>query len=323
MKLQSYLKEYEYYLNGLNFKEKTIKRKLRVLSIFGEKSLDNNNIDIRDVGEKEFLCFMNYLKGKKYSTGTINQSLSFLRQFFYWLYKNDLILISVADLIPFIKTTYKEKAVFSVTEINIFLDSIPIESTRDKLFFELLYSSGLRKSEALNLKWKDLSVARRKFRIDQGKGGRDRYVPYSLTVAIFLKKWKKISFKNEESYIFSGDKNEQMGNTTIQRMFTKYLNNSGIEKKGLTIHSIRHSCATHLLEAGADVRYVSELLGHNSIETTVRYTHPSQESQRKAYKMYHPRENSYYREVDKAYMKELTTLRKRLKTREEHLNRKR
>jgi len=102
----------------------------------------------------------------------------------------------------------------------------------------------------------------------------------------------------------------------MRRGFNKYLEKSGIDKKGLSIHSIKHSCATHLLESGADVRYVSELLGHNSIETTVKYTHPSYESQLKAYRMYHPRENSYFKEIDTKYINRLGILRKKLENRE-------
>lgn len=323
MKLKNCIGEYEYYLNGIGLKQKTIDRKLCILSSF-EKLINSRYIfDLREVGEKDFLYFMNNLKEKKNSTGTINQNLSFLRQFFYWLYKNDLILDPVADLIPTIRVESKEKAIFTITEMTMFLDSISIDSTRNKLFFELLYSSGLRKTEALNLKWKDVSENRRKLRIEQGKGSRDRYVPYSLTVALFLKKWKIISYKDEDKYLFSGAKNDRMCGSVAHRQFVKYLKTSGIDKKGLTIHSIRHSCATHLLEAGADVRYVSELLGHKSIETTVRYTHPSYESQRRAYKMYHPRENSYYKEIDKAYVKELKELREKIKAREEYFKRKR
>lgn len=136
---------------------------------------------------------------------------------------------------------------------------------------------------------------------------------------MFLKKWKKLSFKNSDSCVFPGSKDDHISYDVVCRGFRKYLKKSGIDKKGLTIHSIRHSCATHLLEAGADVRYVSELLGHNSIETTVKYTHPSQVSQRKACRMYHPRENSYFKEIDKPYLKELSTLRNRIKNRDKKL----
>jgi len=184
MKLLHYIKEYKYYLTGLGLKDKTIVRKLRILSMFIELSFSGTNMDVRDVKEGEFISFIDSLKDKNLSTGTINQNLSILRQFFNWLYKNDLLLSPIADSIPSVKVLSKEKAIFTINEINIFLDSI-VKSIRDRLFFELLYSSGLRCAEALNLKWNDISVGERKLRVDQGKGNRDRFIPYSLTVFYF------------------------------------------------------------------------------------------------------------------------------------------
>lgn len=321
MKLSDYLGEYEYYLKGLGLKKETIEGKLWMLSLFRESFTKRGKDDLREAGEQDFIDFTNFLKEKELATETTNQYLSGLRQFFIWLYKNDLILRSVADFVPSVKIISKEKAIFTTDEINLFLDSIE-DSMRNRVFFELLYSSGLRCSEALNLKWKEIFIGMRKLKVEQGKGNRDRYVPYSLSASVFLKKWKRISYKGDDSYLFPGTRaggHITYGNMT--KRFHKYLIEAGIEKKHLSIHSIRHSCATHLLEAGADVRYVSELLGHSSMETTVRYTHPSDESQRKAYRIYHPRENAYFKEIDKAYQEELTTLRHRFDQRKDFLDR--
>lgn len=153
-------------------------------------------------------------------------------------------------------------------------------------------------------------------KVSAGKGERDRYVPLSLVAAEFLKKWKKRAWEGQDSYLFPGHHEGRLAYSSIADRFKRHLERSGIEKEGLTIHSIRHSCATHLLEAGADVRYVNELLGHKSMETTVRYTHPSEESQRKAFRMYHPRENGYYREIDEEYKRDLETLRRKFRERE-------
>ncbi len=87
----------------------------------------------------------------------------------------------------------------------------------------------------------------------------------------------------------------------------------------MSLHSIRHSAATHLLEAGLDVRYVQELLGHETIETTVRYTHILYEQQKRIYKSYHPRENEYYKDVDEPYLRRIGELKKRLRRANERI----
>ena len=98
----------------------------------------------------------------------------------------------------------------------------------------------------------------------------------------------------------------------LKKRFLKYLKACKLEAKDLTFHSIRHSCATHLLEAGASVRYVQELLGHENIATTQIYTIPIFESVKKMYKMYHPRENEFYDEIDGEYLSYVRELKEKL-----------
>ena len=275
MKVSDCLGQYEAYLTGRRLKAGTKRSKLLGILYFKESYLRSGKDDLRETEEKDFLRFAAFLKDKELGTGTINQYLSSVRQFFTWLYKNDLILTSASDLIPSVKGTSREKTIFTVVEITLFLDSIE-DNLRDRVFFELLYSSGLRASEALQIKWKDVNLRTRNLRVEQGKGNRDRYVPLSKTVSFFLKSWRKRSFMgDDEAYLFPGLYSGHLTYGCMSKRFTKYLLESGIKKEGLTIHSIRHSTATHLLTAGADVRYVSELLGHRSMETTVRYTHPT------------------------------------------------
>ena len=319
MKVSDYLSLYEAYLTGRRLKAGTKRSKLHGILYFKESYLRSGKDDLREAEEKDFIEFAAFLKDKELGTGTINQYLSSVRQFFTWLYKNDLILTSIVDLIPSIKARSREKTIFTVVEITLFLDSIE-DNLRDRVFFELLYSSGLRASEALQIKWKDVNLRTRNLRVEQGKGNRDRYVPLSKTVSFFLKSFRKTSFKgDDDNYLFPGLYNGHLTYGCMSKRFTRYLTESGIKKEGLTIHSIRHSTATHLLTAGADVRYVSELLGHKSLETTVRYTHPTEAYMRKAYRMYHPRENGYYREIDDAYERELERFRERFKAREDFI----
>ena len=163
--------------------------KLNQVSYFLITLIAGESSDLREVREEDFISFAHFLKGKELKEGTIAQYLSGVRAFFIWLFKNDLILSPLAELIPSVKAISKEKAIFTSKEINQFLDSID-SHLRDRVFFELLYSSGLRCSEALNLKWKDVFMKTRKLRVEQGKGGYDRFVPFCNSAAFFLKKWK-------------------------------------------------------------------------------------------------------------------------------------
>ncbi|MBB6480885.1 tyrosine-type recombinase/integrase [Spirochaeta isovalerica] len=311
--------DYEHYLAGKGLKKRTVRRKLNHVLYF-LSSLSDSPSDLREIGEKNFNRYISFLKEKELTEGTIAQYVSSVRQFFTWLYKNDLILSPVAELIPEVKSTSREKPIFSTCEMEYFLDTVG-SHLRDRTFFELLYSSGLRCSEALSLKWKHVFIDSRKLKVEQGKGGYDRYVPFCSSAAFFLSKWKQRTTSSQNDYIFPGLSGGHLTYHCMSLRFRKYLFESGIRKPGLSIHSIRHSTATHLLEAGADVRYVSELLGHNSMETTVRYTHPTEESQRRAYRMYHPRENGYYREIDREYRKQLKALREKFHDRAEHVAR--
>lgn len=318
MILDDVLSEYLQYNRGRGFKESTVRDKGKSLGKFDSFLISIGRRDLRETGEKEFIAYAEFLEAEELKASSRIHYLSAVRQFYIWLYKNDLIITPMADFVPQIKSRDKEKPIFTVEEVNRFLDVIEV-SMRDRTIFELLYSSGLRVRELLNLKWCDYLEKERKLKVVQGKGGYDRYVPVSLTAAALIKTWKKVSYGGKNSYLFAGLYSGHLSQACVSQHFHKYLKEAEIMKKGLTVHSIRHSTATHLLEAGAGVRYVSELLGHQDMETTVRYTHPTEESQKKAYRMYHPRENSYYREIDDAYESELTRLRDRFRAREEHV----
>lgn len=307
--------EYQAYLTGRGLKEGTVSRKIGTLATF-QRLIDK---DLRDTEERDFIDYAHYLEEEELSPGTRGQYVSNLRQFFVWLYKNDLLLENKADLIPSIQIISREKPIFTVEEINRFLETI--DMIRDHAFFELLYSSGLRCNEALNLRWKDIFLTSRKLRVNQGKGGRDRFVPFSKTAGKYLIRWKKQSTGRKEDFLFPGIYGGHLVYGSIKARFRKYLKEADIEREGLSIHSIRHSTATHLLEAGAGVRYVSDLLGHSSMDTTIRYTHPSEESLKRTFRMHHPRENGIYRELDEEYQAELKTLRAKFREREEHVTR--
>ncbi len=145
-------------------------------------------------------------------------------------------------------------------------------NTKHKALLSIIYSCGMRIGEALNLKLKDLDKDRKLIKIVQAKGKKDRYVPYSDKLRGLLRTYYDECKPKE--YLFEG----QYGGRYTERSAAKVLQNAikkcGI-KKDATLHTLRHSFATHLLEAGTDIRYIQELLGHNSPKTTMIYTHVS------------------------------------------------
>lgn len=296
-------------------------------------------IDIREVCLDTFLSYRAYLttlknqKGEPIKRISIEHHFSVLKGFFTYLYRSDLLLLNPAeDLSVNLSKSGNEHTLFSKEDITLFLDAISIETPvgqRDRALFELMYSSGLRSEEAAGLLVDHVNLDERICLI-KGKGNRERYVPFSVTACRFLVKYlgdgrgklsKALVHKDAKRFTFLSSAGK-LSWKVMRTRFNGYLKACGLEGKGYTIHSIRHSTATHLLENGASIRYVQELLGHRSLKTTQIYTRPSVENIKSIYRTFHPRENEYFREVDDAYLVELIKLKAELMTGKEEQRRK-
>jgi site-specific recombinase XerD len=144
---------------------------------------------------------------------------------------------------------------------------------RDRIFVQVAYGCGLRLSELIHLRVTDIDSARMVIHVRQGKGAKDRLVPLSLRLLEELRAyWRQY---RPRSWLFPGDKSEQpISGSNMQRRFTQLVRRVGLTKH-CSLHTLRHSYATHLLEAGVDVLTLKTLLGHKSLETTTRYLHVS------------------------------------------------
>jgi site-specific recombinase XerD len=230
--------------------------------------------------------------------------------FLSWLYRQGVTVLDAGQSLSYtVKTPKKEKRIFTQSQMNAFLGVI--QDILYRTIFELMYACGIRLAEVTALNIHDVDLAERTLAIREGKGSKDRIVPFHITAGKLLQEYitKRNSMKQADTCeaLFLSHYG-RLTTTPIRKAFDEYKEQAGILTDGLTPHSIRHSCATHLLENGADIRYVQELLGHESIETTAQYTHIATEFLRKAYKEFHPRENSLYCEVDDAYLKEIHAL---------------
>jgi integrase/recombinase XerD len=161
--------------------------------------------------------------------------------------------------------------VLSKEEVKKILDAH--SNLKHKAMLSMIYSCGLRRSELLNLKFSDIDSKRNIVIIRQSKGKKDRITPLSAKILDLLRRYYKEY--SPKTYLFEGqEKNTQYSARSLEEVLKKSVKLASINKP-VTLHWLRHSYATHLLESGTDLRYIQELLGHNSSKTTEIYTHVS------------------------------------------------
>ncbi len=163
--------------------------------------------------------------------------------------------------------------VLSTDEVKLIFNSV--SNLKHKTLLSLLYSAGLRIGEAINLKVTDIDSKRMLIHVKQAKGKKDRYTLLSLAFVKLLRLYY-IAYKPTK-YLFEGQNREKYSNASAQKILKTAVFKAGIKKR-VTLHSLRHSFATHLLEKGTDIRYIQELLGHSSPKTTMIYTHVTETS---------------------------------------------
>jgi site-specific recombinase XerD len=307
---------FEETLTGEGYKPKSLIRKKVDIRLFLRYVFEVVKLsDIRDVTTQTILDFFTYAGSiltrfhRPLSLSSKCGLASSVNLLYRILSQKELVLSNpMQDIFVKRKAESAKREVLGGYEMAKLLDSIGTSEPRrlrDRAIFELLYSTGMRVGELVNLKTEDIDLEGRLAVIRQGKWSKDRIVPLSVVAATFLKMHMAGS---KDGYVFSWD-GRPLYTSSINRSFQKYSEECGIMRKGLSVHSIRHSTATHLLAGGADLRYVQELLGHESIETTTRYTHEMYDNLKRIYRTYHPRENMYHREVDGEYMEQFETLR--------------
>lgn len=169
------------------------------------------------------------------------------------------------------RSEHKLPNVLSTDDVKRILQSF--DNEKHRTIFYLIYSGGLRISEAVNMRLNDIDSKRGMIRIRDAKGGKDREVPLSKTLLDQIRAYYK-RYRPKE-FIFEGQFGGQYTTRSIQALFRQAMERTGIRKKA-TVHTLRHSYATHLLENGTDLRIIQELLGHKSSKTTEIYTHVSQ-----------------------------------------------
>ncbi|MEO0185902.1 MAG: site-specific tyrosine recombinase XerD [candidate division WOR-3 bacterium] len=258
--------------------------------------LESQNKNLHTAKINDLRNFIHSLFDIGLSPISINRKISAMRVYYNYLFSDNKITNNPADDIELLKVGRKLPLTLSVDEANTIIESVDEQTPaglRDRVCLELLYGAGLRISELLNLKMTDILINEELLSII-GKGNKQRFVPFGKkalrAIQRYLQNGRASLMKNKKtSYLILNARGNKLSRMGFLKILRKYLIKSGIRKK-VTPHTFRHSYATHLLQAGADLRAVQELLGHSDISTTQIYTHIDREYLKEVHRQFHPRE---------------------------------
>lgn len=245
-----------------------------------------------DVTEETIISFLSFLKTQNYAETSITRALIAVKVLFRYLKKEKVIEKNVALYLETPRLWQVLPAVLSANEVERLLsqpDQDTEEGIRDHAILEILYASGLRVSELCGLKLYDVDDD---FVRVRGKGGKERTVPIGTkaleAVDRYLTRCRPDMGEDSGQPLFAGLKGKPIHRVAVWSMVKRYAKQAGI-KKNISPHTLRHSFATHLLDNGADLRVIQELLGHGAISSTDRYTHVSRKHLQTSFHQFHPR----------------------------------
>lgn len=255
----------------------------------------NSRVSIKNIKESDLTNYIHNLNNLKLTSASISRKLTSIKMFFRFLVADNVLTNDPSENIEMPKTSKKLLSVLSVQEISKIIASANTQEPKDmraKALFEILYASGLRASELLSLQIDDISFNDGFIRV-LGKGDKERLVPIGKPALDALRNYynhgRREFVKNKVTpYFFVNTHGKKLSRMGLHKILKQYVNKTKITKR-VTPHTFRHSFATHLLEGGANLRAVQEMLGHANIATTQIYTHIDREYLKQVYKTFHPR----------------------------------
>jgi site-specific recombinase XerD len=253
--------------------------------------------DGKILGELDLLMvrgFVNHLHRKGYSKSSISRKLASLRSFFRFLCRQNYIAYNFARAVKTPKLPSHLPGVLQIEEVNGLLEvefNNDPAGIRDRAILELLYATGMRVGELAHLRIAQMDLDSRMIRVI-GKGNKERIVLFGQKAAEALKKYltvrSELVKRIDSLFLFLNLKGNQLSETRIRQILNTYVRKTALQKK-VSPHTLRHSFATHLLNSGADLRWIQELLGHSSLSTTQKYTHLGIDQLLQTYQKAHPR----------------------------------
>ncbi len=307
--IEELLRGYTEYLRSRQYSEGTIhKYEKDARETLKYMNAERNTPRVQDIKKEDIKSYQDRIYiGRRQSNGgvlsisTKSGKIVSLKNFFKFLLKRGEILYNPAEdvEVPRVRRD-RVRDVLKEKEIKKMIEGVGEESRvgiRDRAILEVLYSTGVRNTELRELKISDVDFEKEEVRIRKGKGyfgHRERVLPLGRLAAAYLMEYvrevrPRHAGDKEADYLFLSWRGNKLSIGAPNRIARKYALRSGIKKK-VVAHTIRHTCATHLLRGGADIRYVQELLGHSSLDSTKVYTKVEISDLKKAHRRSHPRE---------------------------------
>ncbi|MFQ6038244.1 MAG: tyrosine recombinase XerC [Candidatus Aminicenantales bacterium] len=283
-----------YLKHEKNASPHTIASYRRDLLQFG-RFLRERGLGLRDVNNVVLRGFLATLYEKKQKKSTVGRKLATIRSFFQFCLRKGWVDENPARVVSSPKQERPVPSFLSEEEMKRFLDlpqsARPLD-LRDKAMMELLYATGIRVSELVGVRLEDVNFSEQMIRI-RGKGKKERLVPFGQAAEVSLRAYLRAREKInrgriDEDALFLNYRGSRLSVRSVERIVDKHIRRSALRRK-ISPHSLRHSFASHLLSRGADLRVIQELLGHESLATTQKYTHIDIKHLLDVYRKSHPR----------------------------------
>lgn len=284
----AYLLKYNEAMQVRNYANSTLHRResdiRRFIGWCDERSLNQPQDITKPILEQyqKHLFYYRQANGEPLSATSRNHYLTSVKQFFKWLTQENYLLYNPASELIIPKQTPSLPVVLTVEEIEALMQQPDLKNAaglRDRAILELFYSTGLRRTELINLQLHDLSLSRKTLYVRQGKGGKDRLLPIGERALGWLERYLKkarpqLLLSISEPTVFLNDYGEAFRDSKLGDKVKRFMKNAGIDVPG-SCHLLRHAMATHMLENGAELRFIQAMLGHSDYRATQIYTHVS------------------------------------------------
>jgi integrase/recombinase XerD len=299
---RAYLIDFVQWMRELHYSEHTVRHRRIDLGYFvtwcEERSIRTPQEVTRAMLERYrgHVFGLRKADGHPLAFGNQFKRLMALRVFFKWMTRSHHLLFNPAAELELPKVEKRiPRHVLSVAEVGQVLNQADVTDPlglRDRAILETLYSTGIRRQELLELTLVDLDLERGTLMIRQGKGGKDRMVPIGERACAWLDKYLRevrstLSAEPDDGTLFLSVSSEKLSANRLSEIVRSYIDAAGLPRVG-SCHQLRHACATHMLDNGADIRYIQELLGHESLSTTEVYTRVSIVKLKEVHEKTHP-----------------------------------